>query len=68
MEHRMGDEGVEGVGRGQSAVVVEWLYSVVVVEVVYVAVAVIIITLSPVLVEVADIVFVGRRTSEQRDV
>ena len=58
----------DGVGRGQTAVVVEWLYSDVVVEILSVEVDVTTIAESPVNVDVIETVLVGRRTSEQRDV
>jgi hypothetical protein len=58
----------ESVGRGQSAVVVLWLYSDVVVEMLSVEVEVTSIAESPVSVDVIEMVRVGRRTSEQRDV
>ncbi len=51
----------------QRAVVILRLVSVVVVEMLDVAVDVMIMTLSPVSVEVAPDVAVGRRTSEHRD-
>ena len=58
----------EGVGRGQSAVVVLWLYSDVVVEMLSVEVDVTRMVEPPVSVVVTETVLVGRRTSEQRDV
>ena len=48
--------------------VVEWLYSDVVVEILSVEVDVTTIAESPVNVDVIETVLVGRRTSEQREV
>lgn len=58
----------DGVGSGQRAVAVEWLYSDVVVEILRVEVVVRVMVLAPVKVDVIEMVRVGRRTSEQRDV